>query len=154
MNRKNSFIAYTLIGLGFYFLLKQLNIPLFSSFYAWPTIVIIIGVALLLHSYSAREYESLFSGTIILGIGIHFHGLHNYPRWIDHWAVYLLIIGVALLVRSLKTKTHFLSGIICTSISLFLILPVKIPQFNWIHSYDLIWPLIIIFIGFYLLRQK
>lgn len=154
MKRNNSFIAYIFIGLGIYFLLQQFNIPILNNFYAWPTIVIIIGVSLLLHSFSNQDYEALFSGTIMLGVGIHFHGLKNYPNWINHWAIYLLIIGIAFFVRYLKTKKGFLTGIILIGIALLFIFPIKITQLEWIKSTEVIWPLAIILIGVYLLRKK
>src|SRR5699024_9441316 len=104
MKKQNSFIAYILIGIGIYFLIRQLNLTLFENFYSWPTFLIIIGISYLIHSYSVKEYESIFTGILLLGLGIHFHGLENYSFWFDHWSAYALIVGIAFLVRFFYTR--------------------------------------------------
>src|SRR5690625_782130 len=124
LKRQNFFVGYLFIGIGVFFLLKQLKIPIFTDFYSWPTLLIIIGLALLIYSYRLKEYQSLFSGTLILGLGLHFHGMAHYDFWINHWAMYTLIIGIAFIIRSLKTKKVFLlvfSFILIYSIIFFFI---------------------------------
>src|SRR5690625_2005317 len=143
-----------MIGLGIYFLLKQLNIPLLHKVYSWPIIVIIVGLALILHSFFNDDDQNLFTGLIVLGIGIHFYGLKNYPNWINHWAIFLLIVGIAFFIRYLKTKKNFLIGIILIGISLLFIFPNKITPFEWIKSNEIFWSIALIFIGIYLLKKK
>lgn|SRR5690625_3832732 len=156
LKRNHLFLAYVLIGIGLYFLLKQINIPFpfIENLTSWPTLIIIIGIALLLHSYAVRDYENLFSGTIVLGIGIHLHGLQNYTNWINHWAVYLLIVGIAFIVRFFKTKNNFFIGLMCVVISILFIFPINTPLLRKIHSYDIVWPIGLIMLGIYLLRRK
>lgn len=159
MKRKNLFSAYLLIGVGIYFLLKQLQIPIFTNFYSWPTLLIIIGISLLLHSRSSRDDQSLFNGTFLLGLGIHFHGLAHYSFWSNHWAVYTLIIGIAFFVRYLRTKNGLLISIILISISSFMIFSVKTPSWlHWIYQLTSLlenyWPVALIIFGVYLLRKK
>src|SRR5690625_6389342 len=84
MKKQNIFIAYILIGFGVYFLIKQLNLTLFENFYSWPSFLIIIGIAFLIHSYSFLEYSNIFTGVFLLGLGIHFLGLENYDRSEEH----------------------------------------------------------------------
>ncbi|WP_309228282.1 LiaI-LiaF-like domain-containing protein [Virgibacillus saliphilus] len=67
MKKRNSLAAYILIGIGLFFLLRQLKIPILTDFYSLPTLLIIIGVSLLLYSYTKKKYQLLFVGTIILG---------------------------------------------------------------------------------------
>ncbi|WP_088050788.1 LiaI-LiaF-like domain-containing protein [Virgibacillus dakarensis] len=159
MKKQNSFAGYLLIGIGGYFLLRELKVPIITDFYSWTTLLIIIGLALLIHSYSSKDYQNLFVGTIILGLGIHFHGMNHYAFWIDHWAVYPLIVGIAFIVRSLKTKKGLLPGVILIGGSLLLIFSIQLPAwFNWIYIIvdylERYWPIAIIIIGIFLLKRK
>lgn len=159
MKKQNSFAAYVLIGIGVYFLIKQLDLPLFQNFYSWPTFLIIIGIAFLIHSYSTKEYNNIFTGVLLLGLGIHFHGLENYSFWFNHWSAYALIAGVAFWVRFLKTKSGFIPGSILIGISLLMIFSVTLPEwFQWIYGVaeflETFWPVALIVLGIYLLRFK
>src|SRR5699024_7517629 len=98
MKKHNAFTAYILIGLGIYFLIQQLDLQMFDKFYSWPTFLIIIGISFLIHSFSASEYEHIFTGVLLLGLGIHFHGLVNYDFWFDHWSIYALFVVFAFFV--------------------------------------------------------
>ncbi|HLR62622.1 MAG TPA: DUF5668 domain-containing protein [Lentibacillus sp.] len=159
MKRQHSFAAYMLIGIGVYFLLRELKIPIITDFYSWPTLLIIIGIALLIHSYTSRDYQHLLTGTAVLGLGIHFHGLSHYTFWIDHWAVYPLIAGIAFIVRGLRTKSGLFTGVIITAISIFLMFSVQLPApLGWVYDLtsllERFWPLILIGIGIYWLKKK
>src|SRR5699024_8385066 len=159
MKSPNTFIAYILIGIGTYFLLKEMNIPVLANFYSWPTLLMIIGLILLIHSYKARDYQHLLTGTILFGFGLHFHGLEHYAFWIDHWAIYPFIVGVGFLIRWLKTKEGLWVGILLAGISLMLIFSVQLPSwFHWIYDITALvknlWPVILIGLGVYLLKKK
>lgn len=159
MRKQNNLTAYLLIVIGVYFLLKQFNIPILTTFSSWPTLIILIGIAFLLNSYATKDYGNLFSGVLILGLGIHFHGLNNYPNWIDHWAVYPFIIGIAYLIRFFKTKSGLLPGLILVGFSSIMIFSITMPTwFNFIYRVSDIlekfWPLAIIILGVYILKKK
>lgn len=159
MKKQHTFAGYLLIGIGLYFLFSKLELPLFTDFYSWPTLFIIIGLAFLIHSYKTKDYQNLFSGTVILGLGIHFHGVNHYPFWIDHWGIYPLIVGVAFIVRFLKTKEGLLPGLILIVLSLILIFSVNLPPYlNWIYQIleliERFWPIALIGIGIYFLKRK
>lgn len=159
MKKEHVLIAYMLIGLGMYFLIKQLNLDLFSNFYSYTTIIIIVGISFILHSYTVKEYNNLFSGIIISGFGIHLHGIENYAFWFNHWSMYVLIIGIAFIVRYLKTKSGLLTGIILISFALFMIFSIKIPSsLHWIYGIigfvETFWPVALIILGIYLLKFK
>ncbi len=159
MKKNNSFAAYLLIGIGIYFLCKQLEIPIFMNFYSWPTLLMITGIAFLLHSYRAKDYQNLFTGILIFGLGIHFHGLENYSFWIDHWAVYPFIVGIAFIFRYLKTKSGLFVGVILTGISSIMLFSITVPRwFNWIYDITSLienfWAIAIIILGVYLLIRK
>lgn len=159
MKKQNSFIGYLLIGIGIYFLIKQLNLSLFESFYSWPTVLMIIGIVFLIHSYSTHEYEHIFTGVLLIGLGVHFHGLENYDFWIDHWSIFMFIAGVAFVIRSLQTHLGLIPGIILISISLILIFSITLPDaFKWFYGVveflESFWPIFLIAFGFYMLFKK
>ncbi|GAQ16742.1 membrane protein [Oceanobacillus picturae] len=159
MKKQNALPAYILIGIGIFFLLRQLKLPIITDFYSWQTIIIIIGLALLIHSYTSKSYHNLFSGSILLGIGIHLHGIQHYDFWIDHWAVYPLIIGIAFLVRRTKVKQGLFPGVILTVVSILLIFSVSLPPWlDWVYqvidTLEQFWPVVLILIGLYLLMKR
>lgn len=156
---ENSLFAYILIGVGLYFLLKELNITIFAHFYSWPSLIIIIGIIFLIHSYSTRNNQNLFSSVILLGIGIHFYGLNNYSNWIDHWAVYMFIVGIAFIIRYLISKSGLFVGLVLTGLSILMVFSISVPAWlNWIYTIPSFikqfWPVILIIIGIYLLVSK
>lgn len=159
MKKKNAFSAYLLIGIGVYFLLRQLKIPILTDFYSWQTLLIIVGLALLIHSYTSKNYQNLFTGTIVLGLGIHFHGVAHYSFWIDHWAVYLLIVGIAFIVRYVNTKSGLFPGVLLIAFAIIMIFSIQLPiWFDWIYIVinfiEKFWPILLIVLGVYLLTKK
>lgn len=159
MKKKNAFSAYLLIGIGVYFLLRQLKIPILTDFYSWQTLLIIVGLALLIHSYTSKNYQNLFTGTIVLGLGIHFHGVAHYSFWIDHWAVYLLIVGIAFIVRYVHTKSGLFPGVLLIAFAIIMIFSIQLPiWFDWIYIVinfiEKFWPILLIVLGVHLLTKK
>ncbi|MEI3605848.1 DUF5668 domain-containing protein [Pseudogracilibacillus sp. SE30717A] len=159
MKKQHALSAYILIGIGIYYLIKQLNLSWFENFYSWPTFLIIIGIAFLIHSYSNNEYNNLFIGVLLLGLGIHFHGLENYSFWLDHWSAYALIVGIAFFIKFLKTKTGLIPSVVLIGVSLLMIFSVTLPEwFQWIYGVaefiETFWPVALIVIGVYLLKFK
>ncbi|MGJ9457118.1 LiaI-LiaF-like domain-containing protein [Oceanobacillus sp. CF4.6] len=159
MKKTNSLLAYLLIGIGIYFLLREMKIPILTNFYSWQTLLIIIGLALLIHSYTSKTYQNLFVGTIVLGLGIHLHGVQHYSFWIDHWGVILLIIGFAFIVRYAKTKKGLVPGLLLILLAVLFIFSINLPAyFDWIYSiidlFERFWPLVLIIIGLYLMKKK
>ncbi|WP_186576240.1 LiaI-LiaF-like domain-containing protein [Aquibacillus kalidii] len=159
MKKQQALPAFLLIGIGIYFLLKQLRLPILTDFYSWPTLLLLIGAAFTLYSYISNDYKNLFPGIVLLGLGIHSHGLNHYPFWIDHWGVYPLILSIAFLVKFQKTKKGLLPGLILFLIALFAIFASNKPGwFNGINELvnvlENYWPLILIGLGIYLLYKK
>ncbi|MFD2194342.1 LiaI-LiaF-like domain-containing protein [Oceanobacillus bengalensis] len=159
MKKQNTLFAYLLIGIGVFFLLRQLKIPIITNFYSWQSLLIIIGLVLLIYSYTTKSHQNLFIGTILLGFGIHLHGLKHYHFWIEHWAVYPLIIGIAFVVRALKTKKGYVTGFLLIVFSLLILFSANLsPYFYWIndviHSLETYWPVILIVIGIYILWKR
>jgi len=159
LKKQQTFTGILLIGIGAYFMLKELEIPIVTNFYSWTTILMIIGVALLLHSYIANEYETIFIGAFLLGLGIHFHGMQSYSFWLHHWGMYPLIIGIAFLLRFQKTKRGLFPGLILVIIALFAMFVSNKPEwFYWVtvlvNFIETFWPLILVAIGLYILLFK
>ncbi|PKR79137.1 hypothetical protein CEY16_05130 [Halalkalibacillus sediminis] len=159
MKQQKTFVAILLIGLGLYFLLQQFSIPFLSQFDTWPSILIILGIAFLVNGYANKQHDSVFPGVILLGLGLHFHMLSHADRWIDHWGMYTLIVGLAFLVKAHKTNSGIFPGIILLIISFFAISSVAMP--SWFKWFDVIfntleqfWPAILIIIGTVLLFKK
>lgn len=158
MKKQNALFAYILIGIGLFFLFRELRLPIFTDFYSWQTLLIIIGAAILIHSYRSKSYENIFIGVLIFCVGIHLHGVENYSFWVDHWAVYLVIIGLAFLLRAMKTKSGLLTGVIFLAAGVLLIYSQKFSAyFSWIYDIfallDKFWPIVLIIVGIILLRK-
>lgn len=156
MKNQNILVAYILIGTGIYFLIKQLNLALFANFYTWSTFLIIIGISFLIYSFTQKQFESVFIGILLLGLGIHFHGLENYLFWFDHWSVYSLIVGLAFLGRFFYTKKGLLHALIFIGIAILMIFSITLPSwFQWIYGViqflETFWPVALILIGVYML---
>ncbi|QXE00590.1 LiaI-LiaF-like domain-containing protein [Terribacillus sp. DMT04] len=159
MSKKNAFAGFLLLGVGAYFLLRQLRVPLFVDFYSWPTLLIIIGAALLLHAYLAKDHKNLFAGYTLLGLGVHFHGLRHYTFWTDSWGAYPLLVGAALLLAALKTKKGYIWAILLLALGIFAIAaPAQPAWFGWLDRIAGVirdfWPVLLILAGAYLLFRK
>jgi len=159
MKKQNKFFGYLLIAIGVFYLLHHLDFAILQNYYSWPTLLAIIGVVFLIHSYSEKEYQHIFTGTLLVGLGIHFHGLERYDFWLDHWSVFTLIVGIALLMRFLKTKKELLLSCILIGISVIMIFSISLPDwFDWIYDVvyflETFWPITLIVIGVYYLRFK
>lgn len=118
LKRQGVFVGVLLLGAGVFFLANNFNIPFINQFYAWPSILLIIGIAFLLQAYIGKENHSFFPGALLFGLGLHFHGLRLYSFWPSHWAMFTMIVGVAFLIRYSHTKKDgLLPGIILLFIS-------------------------------------
>ena len=148
-----------MLGIGSYFLLQQLSITLFSGFFSWSTLVIIIGIALLVQAYGDNDHTAIFPGVILIGFGIHFHPLNTLSLWPEHAGMLVLVIAVGLLLRSSKTKANFGEGVLLLALALLLL---NYQSFNsWLagisSGFSFIvryWPVLLIGVGGYLLFIK
>src|SRR5699024_8839908 len=142
-----------------YFLIRQLDLQLFANFYSWPTFLLIVGIAYLIHGFTIKNEDDIFIGVILTGLGIHFHGIENYRFWFDHWSIFALIFGLAYMIRFWRTKKGFIPGVILLTIAFFMIFSVSLPSwFTWIYGVveflETFWPVALIAIGLYLLKFK
>jgi hypothetical protein len=159
MKKHGIFSGILLVGFGLYFLSEQLNLPFLRSFQSWPTLLIIVGLALLGQAYYAREYQQIFSGTILFGFGLHFHFLQYVKAWPNNIGMLLLIIAIGMLLSSQKTKTGFAYGLLFFILSCALLFYDRINQwFNFVENEISVlwkfWPVGLIITGIYLLFIK
>lgn len=156
MKKQGIFPGIILIGVGVYFLMDKLDLPFLKNIFTWPTLLLIIGIAFLLQAYLTNEDQSIFPGTILTGLGLHFHGRAIFEFWPDHWAIYTLIVGIAFIIRHQKAKSGIIPGIILTIISLLGLFYDGIISWmsyigkavGWLENF---WPVALIIVGIYLL---
>src|SRR5699024_1001258 len=158
MKKQNAFIGFILIAIGIYFILQNSNIPALEPYKDWPTLLVLIGLGFVLYGYFKRDYNSLFPATIVLGIGVHFFGLTHLDFWVDHWAVYILIIGAGFIIRALRTKKGFGIGFILILLAILLIFSSQFkilhPLYANLNTLKNFWPILLIIIGLYLIKRK
>ncbi|GEN85532.1 DUF5668 domain-containing protein [Oceanobacillus sp. FSL W8-0428] len=159
MKRKHSLLAYLCIGVGIFLLLRELRIPFFVDFYSWQSLLIVIGLGVIIHSYTTRTYQNLFIGTLLFGVGIHLHGIKHYSFWVDDWSVYLIIIGLAFIIRYTKTKKGFFSGVFFILTGLLFLFAEQLSIYtSWLEPIILLlerfWPVLLILLGIIMLKRK
>lgn len=157
MKRQGVFPGVLLIGVGLIFLLQNYNVPFIGNIFSWPSILLIIGLAFLFQAYIGKDYHSIFTGVLLVGLGIHFHGLQLVSSWPDHWAMFTIIIGVAFLFRYSKTKKDgLIPGILLLLLSIVaFVYSGLIDMFGSLYSYiENFWPIALIGAGIYMLFFK
>lgn len=159
MKKKHSLLAYLCIGVGIFLLLRELRIPFFVDFYSWQSLLIVIGLGVIIHSYTTRTYQNLFIGTLLFGVGIHLHGIKHYSFWVDDWSVYLIIIGLAFIIRYTKTKKGFFAGVFFILAGLLFLFAEQLSIYtSWLEPVILLlerfWPVLLILLGIIMLKRK
>lgn len=151
MKRSTKLPGVILIGLGAYFLLQELDIPLLEEYLSWPVILIVIGIAFLVTSLGSKQQKMLIlPGSILTLLGIYFWGMQTYPSWPNHWSFYPGMVGLAFLITYLRTRegSHLVSAIILLGVFVVVYLLNDLSMFlNW-------WPIALILIGLYLILRR
>jgi putative Mn2+ efflux pump MntP len=159
MKKQGIFSGILFIGFGLYFLSEQLHVPFLRSFQSWPTLLMIVGLALLGQAHYAKEYQQIFAGTILFGFGLRFHFSQYIKGWPNNTGTLLLIIAIGMLLHSQKTKSGFVYGLFFLLLSCALLFYNRINQwFNFVESGVSVlwkfWPAGLIIVGTYLLFIK
>ena len=158
MKKQNGFIGFMLVPIGVYAMLQNSNIPTLEPYQDWTTLLVLIGFSFVLYGYFKRDYHSLLPATIVLGIGVHFFGLTHFDFWMDHWAIYILIIGAGLIIRALRTKKGFGIGILLILLAILLIFSsqfkILLPLYANLNALKNVWPILLIMFGLYLIIRK
>ncbi|MGG1686185.1 LiaI-LiaF-like domain-containing protein [Pseudalkalibacillus sp. NRS-1564] len=157
MKRQSIFPGVLFIGIGLYYLSQTLNLPFSEQLMNWQIILIVIGVAMMIQGFIAREGNMLFPGVLLLGLGVHFYFVNKLTIWPDSWGMYTLILSAAYLVTYYKTKkTGLIPGLILLAISIIELLYTGLEiwlttTFSFVGKF---WPLALIAIGIYLVTKK
>lgn len=159
MKKKHSLLAYLCIGIGIFLLLRELRIPFFVDLYSWQSFLIVIGIGIIIHSYTTKTYQNLFIGTLLFGIGIHLHGVKHYSFWVDDWSVYFIIIGLAFIIRYTKTKKGFFLGVLSILLGLLFLFSDQLSLYtSWLEPIvsllERFWPVLLILLGMFMLKRK
>ena len=155
MKKQNLFPSIVLIGFGLYFFLQQTNFQIGFPIFTWPTVLFIVGLALLIQSYSSKDFEMIVPSILFLGLGVHFHFVQNTNIQLDHIGVIILFIALGYFLRYQKTKNglfYFWLFLILALIQLFYD---KIMEWFGIFedkslNFTSLWPIILIIAGAYL----
>lgn len=151
------FIGVILLAVGIFFFLDSLHMTFIQTFLDWPLILLVLGIAFLAQGLLGKEVASLFPGTLMLGLGIHFFAASRFTTWPTSWGMYTLILGIAFLVQNVKTKNGgFLTALILIIISLF---ELFYDNFQLILMkvetiFKGFWPILLIGLGLYFLFFK
>lgn len=157
--KKQIFPSIFLVGIGLYFFLQKFSIEFGFQIFTWPTILLIIGLALLIQAYSANDFSMIIPGILFVGLGIHFHLVQQWEIQLDHVGVILLFIALGFFLIANKIKNgKFFSW-------LFLILAIiqlfHTNLFSWlkltseqVSKYESLWPITLMIIGIYVFIFK
>jgi hypothetical protein len=156
--KQNKFSGIVLLGLGLFFFVSRMNIPLIQPYLTWPTLLIIIGIALLLQAGSGKDAASLFTGVFLVGLGIHFHAAPRVESWPDPLQMITLLTGIAFLIQYKKAKEGLIPGLLLTILSLwFIFFNSRTPSVeNLFADVENFWPVLLMVFGAYLIffRKK
>ncbi|MDQ0256483.1 uncharacterized membrane protein HdeD (DUF308 family) [Evansella vedderi] len=160
--KKNSVLpGIILILVGLYFLLQQysISIPFTDTILTWPMILIAIGVVQAYQGFSNRDDNKMFSGMVLLGLGVFFHGAHTANLWGYHWGYFTLIVSIAFFMKHFVNKREgIVPGMILLLLTGFALYSHQLV--SWLQKlfsgFERFWPILLIGIGIYLLffRKK
>ena len=159
MKRNNLIPGLILIAVGVYFLLQQfeISLPYSNILFAWPSILGIIGLILAYQGYSNRNDSKMFSGIILLGLGVYFHGVHTFNQWSNHWAYFTLIVSIAFFMKYFVNKREGLTpAFILLFVSAFGLYSPSIILWmqDYTSGFEALWPVVLIAVGIYFLFIK
>ncbi|MFD1358382.1 hypothetical protein ACFQ4X_10745 [Fictibacillus halophilus] len=156
MKQQSKFSGFILIGIGLFFFAIQMNIEVIQPYLTWPTLILIIGLALLIQAGSGKDSASLFSGVFLTGLGIHFHAVSKIPSWPEPLQMITLLTGIAFLIQYKKAKDGLIPGLLLTSLSLWLIFfNNNTPSVESIFAKaESFWPIILMVLGAYFIFFK
>lgn len=151
--------ALFFIIVGAYFLFNQFSYPLFQVIYSSNGILMLFGLAFLVHAMIEKDAASMLPATLLIGIGAHFLWKDTVSIWPDDITSFLFIISIGIFLQSKSTKSGLFPGIIIFLLALFLyFFPSNVPfspnvqkTFPYIQKY---WPMILIIIGVILFARR
>lgn len=159
MKNRQLFPGIVLIGFGAYFFLEQSGIELLKKYYTWPTLLLIVGIAFLCQGYLTRDHDAILPGTILTGLGAHFHLAGKVESWPPDTGTFMAFIALGFLLRYQKTGTGLFQGLLFLAVAIMLIFTDKVGALfgQAGDSMALIWkfwPAILLAIGAWLVFAK
>lgn len=157
--RKQIFPSLILIGFGLYFFLQKYLVSISFPIFSWPTILVIVGAALVIQAYSSNDFQQLIPGILFVGLGIHFHLVQQWNIQFDLIGVIILFLALGFFLTAKKTKNGmiffwiFLTLAIIQLFSTKLFTLLRLTQ-QQITSFQSLWPIILIILGGYLFIFK
>ncbi|MGM9988617.1 MAG: hypothetical protein ACI35O_15545 [Bacillaceae bacterium] len=156
MKKYRWFVSILCIGFGFFYFASQQQLELFSRFFEWPSVLIIIGLACLCQAYLGKDQHYIIPGILLAGFGLHFHLsviIKNYPNPI---AVLIFIVALSLFLKNKRSKGDLLPSFLLLVISLFFFFSDQIDSAIKGIQFDTtliqrFWPLLLVIFGIYLL---
>jgi len=159
MKSHKLFTGVALVGFGIYFLLKVLKVTPFESFYSWPTLLIIVGLAFLFQGFLGKDYSSILPGVILTGFGLHFHLVNKLAIWPNDTGTFLLIIALGFILFHQKAGSGLMNGVLFLLLAGFLLFYEDIiDSITFIQvgqeTLKFLTPLLFLLIGGYFLLSK
>lgn len=159
MVKKGMFTGVIFLGFGLYFLLQQYDIQLFKGLYAWPTLILIVGLGFLAQGYLTKDHEAILPGAVITGMGVHFHVVNKLDMWQDHAGVFLLVVAVGILLTYVKTGAGLIMGLLFLVAASLLLFFDRLTNWAVEHGHDIslisnFWPFFFIAAGAYFIFSQ
>lgn len=156
MKGKGNFSGIVLLGIGLFFLARQMDVTYLLPYLTWPTFLLIIGVAFLVQSSSGKEGPSAFAAILLLGLGLHFHASPRVEGWPEDSLAIILIIALSFLYMFKQTKEGLLPGVVLLAIAGWsLFNKSDTPSITqWFSSVEGFWPFLLIGVGAYFVFIK
>lgn len=159
MKKQNLFPSMVLIGFGLYFFLQQAGVQFGFPVFTWPTVLLIVGIALLIQAYSSKDFEMIVPAILFLGLGVHFHVIQNTNIQLDHIGVIILFISLGYFLVYQKTKKGLFYFWLFLVLALIQLFYDKFIQ--WIGviegkelNFTSLWPIVLVIVGVYLFFFK
>ncbi|TVP85821.1 MAG: hypothetical protein EA344_04375 [Alkalicoccus sp.] len=115
MNANQAVAGMSLLAAGVYIIisLTGFDVPFAHIIFQWPTILLGIGLVMMWQAFTRRDDSSMFSGVLLTGLGLLFHGGHTFQLWSYDWPYFTLIIGLAFLLKhSIQKRGGLAAGFI------------------------------------------
>lgn len=159
MKKQSVFFGIMLVGLSFFLLMSHFQFPLTLKLYSWPSLLLLVGAAMIVQAYKGHDFQQLLPGMILLTLGIHFHAVSLFSFWPKHIGMVLFMIALSFLLSSRKSHSGLLQGIFLFILSMLMMFSDQLKMwtalleqnFNDIWKF---WPLLLLIIGLYLLFFK
>ncbi|MFN2745045.1 hypothetical protein ACINLE_07390 [Bacillus sp. z60-18] len=159
MKKKSVLLPLLLLAVSIYAFLRTGQINLFEGQAEWSVLSGLIGLAFLYQGQKEADSAHFFAGLLVTAISVYFTFKQELFGHADDFAVIVLIVGAALLVKSMRTKEYQYESLLMIAVALYLYFFQQI--ISWLRSLKIetayvetYWPAAFILIGLFLLFLK